>query len=85
MSTEDDTYKQPQRFWTERGHQIVQCGKFTYRWEGDGRGWLEVGDRVVLPANWFITHDHVAKVTAIGSTYPGVLVAVVSRAQAEQR
>jgi hypothetical protein len=65
------------------GEQIVSVGRYAYRWKGTPP--LEVGDRVVLPENWFSRKkdgpgDWVGVVTELGSSYTGSIASVVDRA-----
>jgi hypothetical protein len=64
--------------------QIVEVNGSAYYWSGDEPP-LAVGDRVLLPANWFSeikygTGPFEGTVTALGSTYSGHLSAVIRRA-----
>ncbi|MGV9693966.1 hypothetical protein ACWDUX_33265 [Streptomyces sp. NPDC003444] len=67
------------------GCQVVQVGKYSYRWCGSDP--LEVGDRVLLPENWLSKLKDgpgltVGVVTKLGTTYCGSLSDIVGRAPA---
>ncbi|MYX05967.1 hypothetical protein GTW98_03955 [Streptomyces sp. SID8375] len=67
------------------GCQVVQVGKYSYRWCGCDP--LEVGDRVLLPENWVSKlkdgpGSTVGVVTKLGTTYRGALSDIVGRAPA---
>ncbi|MFD6748139.1 hypothetical protein ACWHA6_36925 [Streptomyces anthocyanicus] len=67
------------------GHQAVTVGGYGYQWKGPGR--LEIGDRVLLPENYVSALRHgpgpfPGTVTELGTTYPGALSTIVSRAPA---
>ena len=70
------------------GYQVVQVGKYSYRWRGGDP--LEVGDRVLLPENWVSKlkdgpGSTVGVVTKLGTTYRGSLSDIVGRAPATDR
>jgi hypothetical protein len=72
------------RFYEIGGDQVVEVGKYSYRWRGTTP--LQVGERVVLPENWLSRMKdgpgpQVGVVTALGSTYRGELSFIVGRAQ----
>ncbi|MFE2025482.1 hypothetical protein ACFW9V_10085 [Streptomyces hygroscopicus] len=65
------------------GDQVVEVGRYAYRWRGSGR--LEVGDRVLLPENYVSRMKDgpgptVGVVSALGTTYRGELSFIVGRA-----
>ncbi|QHC16580.1 hypothetical protein GR131_14555 [Streptomyces sp. GF20] len=67
------------------GFQVVQVGKYTYRWRGSDL--LRVGDRVLLPENWLSKVKEgpghtVGVVTRLGTTYRGSLTDILGRAPA---
>ncbi|MGW6214879.1 hypothetical protein [Streptomyces sp. NPDC055109] len=67
------------------GHQAVTVDGYGYRWTGPGA--LEVGDRVLLPANYVSAMrlgpgPFPGTVTELGTTYTGQLSTIVSRAPA---
>ncbi len=67
------------------GCQVVQVGKYSYRWRGSDP--LAVGDRVLLPENWLSKVKEgpgptVGVVTKLGTTYRGFLADIVGRAPA---
>ncbi|WP_433261141.1 hypothetical protein ACQPZF_26020 [Actinosynnema sp. CS-041913] len=72
------------RYYDFDGDQVVEIdGRYAYRWGGSPP--LEVGDRVVLPPNWFTTTvrgkgPFEGTVTGLGTTYRGELARVVRRA-----
>ncbi len=64
------------------GDQVVSVGRYAYRWRGTPP--LEVGDRVLLPENWFSRKKDgpghwVGVVTELGTTYTGAIAHVVDR------
>lgn len=67
------------------GHdQIVQVGKYSYRWAGTPP--LEIGDRVWVPENYVSRHKvgpgpYVDTITSLGTTYTGELSRIISRAE----
>ncbi|MGI5430300.1 hypothetical protein [Streptomyces sp. CA-179760] len=67
------------------GGQAVTVDGYGYRWKGSGT--LEVGDRVLLPENYFSAMRHglgpfPGTVTELGTTYTGTLSTIISRAPA---
>ncbi|MYV65958.1 hypothetical protein GT043_08420 [Streptomyces sp. SID2131] len=65
------------------GCQVVQVGKYSYRWRGSDP--LAVGDRVLLPENWLSkikegTGPTAGVVTKLGTTYRGSLADIEGRA-----
>ncbi|WP_211216196.1 hypothetical protein [Longispora albida] len=71
------------RYYEYGGDQVVEVGRYAYRWPGLGR--LEVGDRVLLPENWISQMKHgpgpvEGVVTKLGATYRGELSVIIGRA-----
>lgn len=72
-----------QRVYEVAGHQVVDVGRYAYRWCGSEP--LEVGDRVLLPEN-YVSRLHngpgptVGVVSKLGTTYRGPLSDILSRA-----
>jgi hypothetical protein len=67
---------------TASRHQIVTCdGGYAYTWAGPDP--LAVGDRVMLPANYVNRAPFEGTVTGIGSSYRGVLSAVLRKLPAD--
>ncbi|WP_432064644.1 hypothetical protein [Streptomyces sp. C10-9-1] len=69
------------------GHQVVEVGRYTYRWRGSRP--LAVGDRVLLPENYVSRMKDgpgptTAVVTKLGTTYRGPLSDIVGRAPAAE-
>jgi hypothetical protein len=63
------------------GKQIVpvdigESRPFAYIWGGEP---LTVGDRVLLPANWFRTSPFEGEVVKVGSSYHGAMVDVLRK------
>ncbi|MEU6711524.1 hypothetical protein ABZ897_08570 [Nonomuraea sp. NPDC046802] len=76
-----------QRYYEINGDQVVEVGKYAYRWRGQPA--LKVGERVLLPENWVsqMTEGRgtfVGEVTRLGATYRGHLSAIVGRAETDQ-
>ncbi|MER6512072.1 MULTISPECIES: hypothetical protein [unclassified Nonomuraea] len=76
-----------QRYYEINGDQVVEVGKYAYRWRGQPP--LTVGERVLLPENWVsqMTEGRgtfVGEVTRLGATYRGHLSTIVSRARTDQ-
>ncbi|MER5568778.1 hypothetical protein ABT083_21545 [Streptomyces goshikiensis] len=67
------------------GHQVVEVGRYTYRWRGNKP--LAVGDRVLLPENYVSRMKDgpgptAGVVTKLGTTCRGPLSDIVERAPA---
>ncbi|PYC77336.1 hypothetical protein C7C46_19025 [Streptomyces tateyamensis] len=65
------------------GDQVVQVGRYAYRWRGGEP--LEVGDRVRIPENYVSRLKDgpgptIGVVTALGTTYRGDLSVIIGRA-----
>ncbi|MFC7592200.1 hypothetical protein ACFQYP_57100 [Nonomuraea antimicrobica] len=76
-----------QRYYEINGDQVVEVGKYAYRWRGHPP--LKVGERVLLPENWVSQMAEgrgtfVGEVTRLGATYRGHLSAIVGRAKTDQ-
>lgn len=72
-----------QRYFEQDGDQVVEVGRYAYRWGGNPP--LEVGERVRLPQNWLSevrsgpgTYEGV--VAKLGATYRGQLSRILGRA-----
>lgn len=75
------------RIYEKDGCQVVTVGKYAYRWSGQPP--LEVGDRILLPANWLSElksgpGPQVGVVTQLGTTYDGPLSRIIGRAPTDQ-
>jgi hypothetical protein len=75
---------QAERYYELDGHQVVEVGRYAYRWRGSSP--LSVGDRVVLPENWLSRvkdgpGSREAVVTKLGTRYRGELSFIVRRAE----
>jgi len=75
-----------QRVYEIGGDQVVEVGKYAYRWRGNPP--LEVGERVLLPENWLSrvkdgAGTYQGVVTRLGATYRGELSFIVGRAPAD--
>lgn len=65
------------RYYHLGGEQVVECGRYAYLWNGTP---LEVGEDVVVPANWLKSEPTTWTVTRLGTTYRGPLSHIVRRA-----
>ena len=59
------------------GRQVVEVDGYAYTWAGNVP--LELGDRVLLPSNWFKTVPFEGKVTRLGSSYVGDLATIMRK------
>lgn len=73
------------RYYEIHGDQVVEVnGRYAYRWNGSTP--LQIGERVVLPANWLSgtirdSGPFEGTVTGLGTTYQGQLSRIIRRAQ----
>jgi hypothetical protein len=78
--------EQPLRILTADGNQIVQVwigttGGIAYTYEWPGAEPLKVGDKVIVPGNWFRPDPSFAEVVGLGSDYEGPLAVLLGRAE----
>lgn len=73
---------EPNRYFEIDGAQVVEVGRYAYRWSGDEP--LTVGDKVMLPQNWVSEMTDgpgpfSGTVTRLGSTYTGALSSIIRK------